>query len=68
MLYKIICCDNFDRESVAEYFINLPSMTKEKADTICSILNMALCSEHSDECYRVVDKDYILWRGLEERV
>lgn len=68
MAYKIVVRDNFGRENIAEYFLNVPTMQYEKAVRLKDFLNENLSSDTSEEYYDVVDMDYKLWRGMEEFV
>lgn len=64
--YKIVRVDNQGREDVAEAFVeNIPLLSFINASSIATIL-CDCCS--TDDWYQVVDKDYVLSRGMEDLV
>ena len=65
-MWKIIWCDGFNRESVAERLVAEHINNKDEAETM---LKSLLDRYGSDACwYRVVPQAKKLWRGMEELV
>jgi hypothetical protein len=61
---KIVETDAFCRDYPDERFLNLPPMSKERCERICSIINAAM-TEHCDRYWKTVPKDYVLEPGFE---
>lgn len=64
---KIICKDNYDREYVADRLI-AENVHSYYGNFITEALNDKYSVEHSSDYYRLVEDDYVLWRGMEELV
>ncbi len=67
MMLKIIWCDGYARESVADRLVceNISSQTE--AEIILNALRDALKGDES-QWYRIVLQDKELWRGMEELI
>jgi hypothetical protein len=63
---KIIAVDNFARESVADILI-AENVNEYMGKRIVDALNDKQ-HENSQEWFRLVPDDYVLWRGMEELV
>ncbi|MFC8686034.1 hypothetical protein [Brevibacillus porteri] len=63
---KIIAVDNFAREYIADTLI-AENVNEYMGKRIVDLLNDKE-SEHSQDSYRLVPDDYVLWRGMEELV
>lgn len=64
---KIVCVDNYARESIADRLVAENIALKDEADAICESLNENAGND-SNYFYKVVEDDYRLWRGMEELV
>ena len=62
IFYKIVETDNYGEDYPDEKFINLPSTTKEKAESIAKVINDNLCYSRF---WKVVDTEYVLQPGFE---
>lgn len=62
---KIICVDNYDRESVADRLVAENVKSLDEARIIVQALNAK--RSHND-WYALRADDYKLWRGMEELV
>lgn len=62
---KIICTDNYARESVADRLVAENVKNDDEAQFIIEALNSR--AGHA-EYYVIRDDDYKLWRGMEELV
>lgn len=62
---KIICTDNYARESVADRLVAENVKSDDDAQIIIAALNAK--ASHC-EYYTIRDDDYKLWRGMEELV
>lgn len=62
---KIICKDNYDRESVADRLVAESITSHQEADFMLAALK-SIASR--DDYYQIVPDDYKLWRGMEELV
>ncbi len=65
MRYKIINTDNFDGDYPDEYFINIPSLSKENAKNIADILNKECSGYSASRYWKVVEEGYTLRPGFE---
>lgn len=63
---KIICVDNFGRESEADTLI-AENVNKYWGEQIINALNDKE-HENSQSYFRLVEDDYVLWRGMEELI
>lgn len=63
---KIIAVDNFAREYIADTLI-AENVNEYMGKRIVDLLNDKE-NEHSQDFYRLVPDDYVLWRGMEELV
>jgi len=63
---KIIAVDNFDREYVADTLI-AENVNEYMGKRIVDALNEKE-HESSQDFFRLVPDDYVLWRGMEELV
>lgn len=63
---KIICTDNYGRESVAERLVAENIKNSDEASSMCAALNKI--EGGSSDHYLVKEDDYRLWRGMEELV
>ncbi|MFI5422738.1 MAG: hypothetical protein ACHQWH_02205 [Nitrososphaerales archaeon] len=61
---KIVNTDNYARDYPDEYFVNLPSMTKEHANDVANAINSGFPA-HRNRYWKVVDDDYKLQPGFE---
>lgn len=64
---KIICTDNYARESVADRLVAENVQYEREAQMIVDALNLHPSRSHSDY-YVIKNDDYKLWRGMEELV
>lgn len=62
---KIICTDNYARESVADRLVASGIRSGREADYMLAALKTMASHE---EYYQLVDDDHRLWRGMEELV
>lgn len=58
---KIICKDNFNRESVNDKLV-CENVSSYYGDLIVNILNEKLSGDHSSDYFELVDNDYELYR------
>ncbi|PYE51534.1 hypothetical protein DFQ00_102328 [Paenibacillus barcinonensis] len=58
---KIICKDNFNRESENDNLI-CENVSEYYGNMIVDILNEKLSGDHSSDYYELVDNDYELYR------
>lgn len=61
-LYRIVETDNYAGDYPDEYFVNLPSMSKEHAEYIAQAINKVLCR---NRYWAVKPDDYKLQPGFE---
>ncbi len=61
---KIVNTDNFDSDYPNERFVNIPSLSKGRAQKIADIINEAAGGYHS-RFWKVVEDDYKLLPGFE---
>lgn len=57
---RIVCTDNFDRETVPEHFVLWP-MPKDAALELANVLNRHFSGSTSRDYYKVVENDYQLF-------
>ena len=62
---KIICTDNYGRESVADRLVASNITSEMEANYMLAALKS---TAGHDKYYQLVDDDYRLWRGMEELV
>ncbi len=62
---KIVCCDNFGRENRAEKLVASNITDKVLAEILVSALQDYPLKSDQD-WYKLVEDDYVLWRGMEE--
>lgn len=63
---RIVETDNFGGDYPDESFVNLPYMTRERAERVCAAINEACCRGPDARRYWiVVENDYILKPGFE---
>lgn len=65
---KIICVDNYARETVADRLVADNIKSEEYAKCMCKALCDKYSSEYSTEWFQVVDDNYRLSRGMEDLV
>lgn len=65
---KIICVDNFARETVADTLVAEGITSKEYAECMLNALIAKYSYDSSPYWYRIVEDDYRLWKGMEEFV
>lgn len=65
---KIICTDNFARESIADRLVVEGIEHEGEAIAMSNGLNQAFGGENSPNYYTAVPDNYRLWRGMEELV
>lgn len=58
--YKVVMHDNFDRDTVNEYWLLTVSVSEQTAKTIAGLLNQELGSEHSSFYAMVVPAEHEL--------
>ncbi len=63
---KIVKVDNFARESIADKLI-AENVNEYWGKVILDNLNLGLTQNDADY-FRLVEDDYVLWRGMEELV
>lgn len=64
---KIICTDNFGRESIAESVV-AEHMNQPYATFVCEALNKQFSGDTSSSFFKVVEDDYKPWGGMAELV
>lgn len=64
---KIICKDNYDRESLADDLI-AENVHRYFGEFIVDALNEKYSGEHFSNFFCLVEDDYKLWGGMEELV
>lgn len=65
---KIVCVDNFGRESIADVLVAENIAYKDWAEAMCAGLNDKIATSFGPYYFRVHEDDYVLWRGMEELV
>lgn len=64
---KIIACDNFARETVADRLVASNIINEQEANLMLAAL-LSTCTDNTPTWYRLEPDDYKLWRGMEELV
>lgn len=64
---KIVCIDNFDRETHAHRLVASNISNKEEARLMLDALQ-ATCDDRGSDWYVMKEDDYTLWRGIAEFV
>lgn len=64
---KIIRVSNFNIETEAEYVVADNIKHEKQANIMCNALNVDV-GPQSDDYFRVVPDDYVLWRGMADIV
>ena len=65
---KIIATDNFNREEIADKLVAEGIVFKDYAKVMCKALNAHFGGEQANDCFKVVEDDYRLSRGMQDLV
>lgn len=64
--WKIIGCDNFNRESEAEWLVADNVRSEEIGNVLVDALRAKYSGDNSPTWFKLEKADYKLWRGMEE--
>lgn len=64
---KIISVDNFNRESYADKLI-AENVSGYLGKAVTDFLNEKFGGDYSNNYFKLVEDDYVLWRGMEELI